>query len=133
MEGKKMKLPKIAHTSRRWRVHEITKDFELEDVWRLPTPGSPDDLARLVEWFTTPARIRFFSAPYSRFAGSSGRCLAGTNPGSGVDERVPSLRKRLPADLLEAPRGSDLRAVPGREAADGPRFSGWSTRRTTSG
>jgi hypothetical protein len=26
----------------------------------------------------------------------------------------------LPADLLEAPRGPDLRAVPGREAADGP-------------
>ncbi len=34
-----MKLPKTAHTSRPWRVHEITKDFELEDVWELPTPG----------------------------------------------------------------------------------------------
>jgi hypothetical protein len=59
MEGRKMKLPKTAHTSRPWRVHEITKDFELEDVWRLPTPGSPDDLARLLEWFTTPGQDPF--------------------------------------------------------------------------
>ena len=43
-----MRLPKTAHTSRPWRVHEFTDDFELEDVWELPTPGGRDDLARLV-------------------------------------------------------------------------------------
>ena len=31
-----------------------------------------------------------------------------------------SLRERLPADLLEAPRGPDLRSVPGRTELDGP-------------
>jgi hypothetical protein len=39
---------------------------------------------------------------------------------SGVGARVHSLRERLPADLLEAPRGPDLRAVPGRTEVEGP-------------
>ncbi len=44
-----MRLPNSAHTSRPWRIHELTRDFRLEDVWELPTPGSPDDFPRLVE------------------------------------------------------------------------------------
>jgi hypothetical protein len=38
-----MKLPNTTHTSRPWRIHELTRDFRLEDVWALPTPGGPDD------------------------------------------------------------------------------------------
>ena len=41
--------PDTAHTSRPWRIHELTPDFRLEDVWALPTPGGPDDFPRLVE------------------------------------------------------------------------------------
>jgi hypothetical protein len=115
-----MKLPKTAHTSRPWRVHEITKDFELEDVWRLPTPGGPDDLARLVEWFTTPGEDPILLRVLFALRWKVGALFGWDKPGSGVGERAPSLRERLPADLLEAPRGPDLRAVPGREAADGP-------------
>jgi hypothetical protein len=48
-----MRLPKTTHSYRPWRVHELTEDFELEDVWELPTPGGPDDLARLVRQFTS--------------------------------------------------------------------------------
>ena len=44
-----MRLPNTAHTSRPWRIHELTRDFRLEDVWALPTPGGPDDFPRLVE------------------------------------------------------------------------------------
>ena len=44
-----MRLPNTAHTSRPWRIHELTRDFRLEDVWALPTPGGPDDLARVVQ------------------------------------------------------------------------------------
>src|SRR5256885_4358853 len=44
-----MRLPDSAHTSRPWRIHEIAPEFELEDVWALPTPGGPDDFPRLVE------------------------------------------------------------------------------------
>jgi uncharacterized protein DUF2867 len=34
-----VRLPNSAHTSRPWRIHELTHDFRLEDVWALPTPG----------------------------------------------------------------------------------------------
>jgi len=44
-----VRLSNSAHTSRPWRIHELTRDFQLEDVWALPTPGGPDDLPRLVQ------------------------------------------------------------------------------------
>jgi hypothetical protein len=44
-----MKLPNSAHTSHPWRIHELMADFRLEDVWALPTPGGPDDFARLTQ------------------------------------------------------------------------------------
>ncbi|MDF2703344.1 MAG: hypothetical protein K0S10_2290, partial [Rubrobacteraceae bacterium] len=34
--GPRMRLPNTAHTSRPWRIHELTRDFRLEDVWALP-------------------------------------------------------------------------------------------------
>jgi hypothetical protein len=43
-----MRLPDSAHTSRPWRIHELTPEFRLEDVWVLPTPGGPDDFPSLV-------------------------------------------------------------------------------------
>ena len=48
-----MRLPSTAHSSRPWRIHALTPDFRLEDVWALPTPGGPDDFPRLVEQFTS--------------------------------------------------------------------------------
>jgi Protein of unknown function (DUF2867) len=117
-----MRLPTTAHTSRPWRIHELTEDFELEDVWELPTPGGPDDLVRLVRWFTTPGEddVPFVLRAFFALRLKLGKLFGWDRPGSGVGERVRSLRERLPSDLLQAPRGSDLRAVPGREAADGP-------------
>jgi hypothetical protein len=117
-----MRLPKTEHTSRPWRVHEFTKDFALEDVWELPTPGGPDDLLRLVRWFITPGEDDLPLLLRALFAvrWKVGKLLGWDEPGSGVDERVHSLRERLPADLLEAPRGPDLRAVPGRAEPEGP-------------
>ncbi len=44
-----MRLPNTAHTSRPWRIHELTRNFRLEDVWVLPTPGNGDDFPRLVQ------------------------------------------------------------------------------------
>ena len=116
-----MRLPTSAHTSRPWRVHEITKDFDVEDVWGLPTPGGPDDLPRLVQWFTSrghddlPIVVRALFALRWKLGGLFGW----DRPGSGIGERVHSLRARLPADLLEAPRGPDVLAVPGRTDVDG--------------
>jgi hypothetical protein len=118
-----MRLPKTAHTSRPWRVHELTKDFELEDVWELQTPGGPDDLARLVQQFASqdvgsklPLAVRALFALRWKL----GKVFSWDNPDSGVGERVRSLRERLPADLLDAPRGPDLRTVPGRAVVEGP-------------
>jgi hypothetical protein len=117
-----MRLPGTEHTSRPWRVHEFTKDFALEDVWELPTPGGPDDLVRLVRWFSTPGEddLPFLLRALFALRWKVGKLVGWDEPGSGVGERVRSLRERLPADLLESTRGPDLRAVPGREAADGP-------------
>jgi hypothetical protein len=118
-----MRLPATAHTSRAWRVHEFTKDFRLEDVWELPTPGGPDDLERLVQQFASrredgrklPAVLRGLFALRWKL----GKLFGWDAPGSGVGKRVQSLRERLPADLLAAPRGPDLRAVPGQPNVDG--------------
>src|SRR5918999_3135155 len=118
-----MRLPKTAHTSRPWRIHELADDFQLEDVWELPTPGGPDDLARLVQQFTSrdegdnklPGVLRALFALRWKL----GKLFGWDKTSSGLGERVHSLRERLPADLLEGPRGPDLRAVPGRADAEG--------------
>jgi hypothetical protein len=117
-----MRLPKTAHTSRPWRIHELTRDFEVEDVWRLPTPGGSDDLGQLVQQFTSrekggrklPVVLRALFVIRWKLGG----LLGWDKPDSGVGERVHSLRDRLPADLLEMARGPDVPAVPGRESND---------------
>lgn len=38
-----MKLPNSVHTSQPWRIHEITAEFTLLDVWELPVRGTADD------------------------------------------------------------------------------------------
>jgi Protein of unknown function (DUF2867) len=124
-----MRLPNTAHTSRPWRIHELTPDFRLEDVWALPTPGGPDDLARLVRRFTAheprelDAQGRYVGdgshgivARVSRtlFAlrWRLGELLEWDDPGSGVGRRVSTLRARLPVDLRDGPRGPDPDSVP---------------------
>ena len=113
-----MRLPDTAHTSRPWRIHELTGDFRLEDVWALPTPGGPDDFPRLVRGF--PRLVQgLASADPSR--GSSraaralwairwklGELLGWDRPDAGLGARVPTLRDRLPTELREAPSGPDL-------------------------
>ena len=41
------------HTARPWRIHQITKDFHVLDVWALPTPGGPDDFPLIAMTVTT--------------------------------------------------------------------------------
>ena len=114
-----MRLPRAAHTSRPWRIHEIAHDFHVEDVWALPTPGGPDDLARLVRWFANgngqgDRKPVFSGVPRFLFAvrWRLGALLGWDKPDAGIGARVPTLRDRLPADLRDGPRGPDLRAVP---------------------
>ncbi|MFJ9818455.1 DUF2867 domain-containing protein [Streptomyces sp. NPDC101151] len=112
-----MRLPGTAHTYRPWRIHEITRDFRLEDVWALPTPGGPDDLPHLVGQIANGGGAKTaISSPVYRglFAirWMLGRLLGWDKDGTGIDAQVPTLRDRLPADLREGPRGPDSQSLP---------------------
>jgi hypothetical protein len=112
-----MRLPDTAHTSRPWRIHELTGDFRVEDVWALPTPGGPDDLPRLVEWLASrddPARASACRAVRALWTirWQAGALLGWDGPDAGLGSRVPTLRDRIPADLRGAPSGPDFRALP---------------------
>ncbi|MDQ6697109.1 MAG: DUF2867 domain-containing protein [Actinomycetota bacterium] len=110
-----MRIPSSAHTSRPWRIHEVTNDFRLEDVWELDTPGGPDDFPRLVESMASGDPSQG-SSPVVRtlFAirWKLGELLGWDGPDDGIGSRVPTLRDRLPADLRDAPSGPDFAALP---------------------
>ena len=110
-----MRLPNSAHTSRPWRIHELTRDFRLEDVWALPTPGGPDDFARAVELIASFDTSQSSSrAVRTLFAirWKLGELLGWNGPDTGVGARVPTLRDRLPADLRDARSGPEFEELP---------------------
>jgi Protein of unknown function (DUF2867) len=110
-----VQLPDTAHTSRPWRIHELTRDFRLEDVWALATPGGRDDFPQLVEGIASgdPARgsSRAARALWA-IRWKVGRLLGWDDPDAGLGSRVTTLRDRLPPDLREAPSGPDFAALP---------------------
>lgn len=107
------RLPDTAHTSRPWRIHELTPDFRVEDVWALRTPGGgPGDFHRLVEATVTgdPSEGDSRSArALWAIRWKLGEVFGWDRPHTGPGGRVTSLRDRLPPDLREAP-GPDLGA-----------------------
>jgi hypothetical protein len=110
-----MSLPSTAHTSRPWRIHELTGDFRIEDVWALPTPGGPDDFPRLVQMAASldPARSSSRAArTLWAVRWKLGELFGWDDPDAGVGSRVPTLRDRLPADLRDAPSGPDSDPLP---------------------
>jgi hypothetical protein len=109
-----MRLPHVAHTSRPWRIHELTRDFDVEDVWALPTPGGPDDFPQLVQLMTSLDPSRGSSrAARALFAirWKLGELLGWDRPGAGLDPGAPMLRDRMPVDLRDAPC-PDFEALP---------------------
>ena len=110
-----MRLPDTAHTSRPWRIHELTPEFRLEDVWALPTPGGPDDFPRLVRLIAS-GNASQGSKGAARALWMTrlklGQILGWDGPDSGPGPDRPSLRGRLPADLRDLPPGLDFRALP---------------------
>ena len=108
-----MRLPNAAHTSQPWRIHEFVPDFRLEDVWGLSAPAA-DGFAQAIEVIASsdPAKsssgaVRMLFALRWKL----GELLGWDRPESGVGARVPTLRDRLPADLLTAP-GPKFAALP---------------------
>ncbi len=108
------RLPSSAHTSRPWRIHEITRDLRLEDVWALPAHGEESDFHLLVEGFAAgdPSRgsSRLSRALWD-FRWKVGALLGWDDAETGLGARVPTLRERLPEDLLDSP-GPDFDALP---------------------
>ncbi|MFJ9078273.1 DUF2867 domain-containing protein [Streptomyces sp. NPDC102278] len=112
-----MRLPRTDHTERPWRIHEIADDFNVEDVWALPTPGGPDDLALLVRQFAEGVKSGvngdgFVSRVLFAVRWKLGALLGWDEPDADTEVRRACLRDRLPADLRDGPRGPDLGSSP---------------------
>jgi Protein of unknown function (DUF2867) len=108
VRGPRMRLPNSAHTSRPWRIHELTRDFRLEDVWALPTPGGTDDFPQLVQLIASFGPSRSSSgAVRTLFAirWKVGALLGWDRPGGGHRTERPTLRERLPEGLRDGPSG----------------------------
>src|SRR5438477_10919971 len=117
MDGGPMRLHDSAHTSRPWRIHELTRDFHLEDVWALPTPGGPQDFQRLVQTIASgdPAQGSSCAArALWRTRWTLGSVLGWDAPAAGVGSRVQTLRERMPADLRAAAVGPEFDSLPFR-------------------
>jgi hypothetical protein len=109
-----MRLPNAAHTSRPWRIHELTDDFRLEDVWALSTPGEREDFPLLIEGIAEGDMARSPSTlarALWAIRWKIGGLLGWDDARTGVGSRVASLRERLPADLRDA-QGPDFETLP---------------------
>ncbi|MET8524045.1 DUF2867 domain-containing protein [Nocardioides sp. NPDC004968] len=98
-------IPSGAYSCQSWRIHEITHDFELEDVWALPVQGGPDDFRAFVEAMMSSDDRDFPAAYRLLFAvrWALGRMLGADADEHGLGHRVASLRDRLPDDLRDRP------------------------------
>jgi hypothetical protein len=114
MREEQARLSSSAHTSRPWRIHEIAPDFRLEDVWALPARGKESDFPALVQGIAagnpSQGSSRLARALWST-RWKIGELLGWDEAETGLGERVPTLRKRLPEDLLDAP-GPDFDTLP---------------------
>jgi Protein of unknown function (DUF2867) len=100
-----MRLPATAHTARPWRIHQLTPDFRLEDVWALSTPGGPGDLPRLVAQFASgdfPQGAPLVVGVLWEARWRIGALLGWDRPEAGLGARATTLRDRLPPDLRDA-------------------------------
>jgi hypothetical protein len=110
-----MRLPSNEHTSRPWRIHELTQDFRVEDVWALATPGGPDDLPLLVQAIAAgdPSQSKSRGARMLwALRWKLGELFGWDAVDAGLGSRVPTLRERMPADLRDASAGPDFGALP---------------------
>jgi Protein of unknown function (DUF2867) len=112
-----MRLPNAAHTSQPWRIHELTPDFRLEDVWELPTVGGADDFRRLVQLIAAgdpshgPSRA---ARTLWAIRWKLGELLGWDDSEEGLGSTVPTVRDRLPADLRDGPSGPEFTTLPFR-------------------
>ena len=111
--GRHGRLPRTEQTSRPWRIHELTRDFRLEDVWALPTPGGVGDFGRLVQLIASggrsdgsPRSVRVLWA----IRWKVGALLRWDTPDAAAGTAL--VRSRLPADLHAVAPGPTFAALP---------------------
>jgi hypothetical protein len=108
------RLADSEHTSRPWRIHEITPDFQLEDVWALPVRGEESDFPALVQGVAAgdPSQgPSWLARALWATRWKVGELLGWDEVKTGPGARVPTLHNRLPGDLLDAP-GPAFDALP---------------------
>jgi uncharacterized protein DUF2867 len=110
-QGAAMRVPNTTHTEKPWRIHEIVRDFTLEDVWAFPgVAGSAEDFECILEQAATGDPAHSASLPTRFLWGLRDRLgrwfdLGGiSEPAEGAGFTIPgtretSLASRLPADL----------------------------------
>ena len=119
-----MRLNDSAHLAHPWRIHALTPDFALEDVWALDTPGGPDDFPQLVELVAAgdPAeRSSKVVGVLFALRWKLGELLGWDDERDGLGARVPTLRERLPEDLRDGPAGPAHRRAAVQAALPDPR------------
>ncbi|MFC0598153.1 DUF2867 domain-containing protein [Streptomyces palmae] len=111
-----MRMPISAHTGQPWRIHELTRDFRVDDVWGFRTPGAgPGDFPVMLaamraanEVVRQPAATRFLFAARWKL----GALLGWDKPESGLGARVRSLREGLPPDMAATRNGYVVPGTP---------------------
>jgi hypothetical protein len=112
-----MRLPDSEYRSRPWRIHEVTRDFRLEDVWAIRAPGQPADFRQLIAGFaafdpSTDSSTRSVRGLFV-LRGKLGEWFSWDREQNGLGERVGSLTDRLPAEL-RAHAGPAIQGTPFR-------------------
>lgn len=107
------RVPNSTYASRPWRIHEITADFRLEDVWALPARGEKSDFPMLVQGFAAgdPSQGHWLARILWSTRWKLGELFGWDEAQTGIGARVGTLRERLPQDLLDAP-GPDFDTLP---------------------
>jgi hypothetical protein len=110
-----MRASKTQYTGHPWRIHEITGDFTVEDVWTFRTPGAgPDDFPVMLAAMRNGGSVDKLPGPAKLLMDlrwKLGALLRLDGAESGVGSRVASLRDRLPADVPRGPE-SELTLQP---------------------
>jgi hypothetical protein len=107
------RLANAAHSSCPWRIHQITPDFRLEDVWALPVYGERSEFSELVQGIAAgdPSRGSWLARVLWATRWKLGELFGWDEADSGLGARVPTLRERLPEDLRNSP-GPDFGTLP---------------------
>jgi Protein of unknown function (DUF2867) len=108
------KLPNSEQTSRPWRIHELVRDFQLLDVWALPTPGGADDFPRLVEIIASGNTDSSSRAAQALWAirWKLGEIFGWDEVDADDLPDWEMLRDRLPQDLRDGPTGPEFSELP---------------------